>query len=93
MQILEDDSRLYIKSPDDKGEIAEITFTRIGDDQVSINHTWVSDDYQGQGIAGQLFKRVIEKMRTEGRKVIPICSYAKQQFERKPELQDMLAKF
>ncbi|WP_392558516.1 GNAT family N-acetyltransferase [Orbus mooreae] len=93
MQILEDNERLYIKSPDGKSEIAEITFSRIGDDKASINHTYVSDDYQGQGIAGQLFNLVIEKMQQEGRKIIPICSYAKQQFERRPELQTILAKF
>lgn len=93
MQILEDNDRLYIKSPDGNNNIAEITFSKIGDDKVSINHTWVSDDYQGQGIAGKLFNQVIEKMRQEGRKIIPICSYAQQQFDKKPELQDMLAKF
>jgi len=40
-----------------------------------------------------LFDLVIEQMKQEGRKVIPVCSYAVKQFERKPDLRSIKAEY
>ncbi|WP_392552515.1 GNAT family N-acetyltransferase [Orbus wheelerorum] len=93
MQFLEDENRFYVPSPDGGEDIGEITYTRIGNDKVSIDHTYVNINYRGQGIADRLFDLVIEQMKQEGRKVIPVCSYAVKQFERKPDLQSIKAEY
>lgn len=90
MQYLESESRFYVPGIDDNEDIAEITYSRIGNDKASINHMYVDANYRGQGIADHLFDLLIDKMKREGRKIIPICSYAVKQFERRPELHSML---
>lgn len=91
MQFLEGNNRFYIPNPNGGDDIGEITYTLIGKDKASIDHTYVDINYRGQGIADRLFDLVVEKMKYDSRKIIPICSYAVKQFERKPELQSIRA--
>ncbi|GAA5112156.1 GNAT family N-acetyltransferase [Orbus sasakiae] len=91
MQFLEGESRFYVPNPDGGEDIAEMTYTRIGNDKASIDHTYVNINYRGQGIADRLFELVIEKMQQEKRKIIPVCSYAVAKFERRAELQALKA--
>lgn len=68
--------------------MAEVTFTDFADGAAySINHTFVSNELRGQGIASQLVKLVVDKAIAEDKKILPLCSYAKAQFEKKPEYQ------
>lgn len=91
MQFLEDENRFYIPSPDGSEDIGEIIYTRVGNDKASIDHTYVNANYRGQGLAEKLFDFVIEKMKQEKRKIIPVCSYAVKQFEKRPDLQSIKA--
>ncbi|RKS85723.1 hypothetical protein DES39_1133 [Orbus hercynius] len=86
MQYLEGENRFYVKNTDESEDIGEMTYTRIGTDKASIDHTYVDSRYRGQGIADRLFELVITKMKQENRKIIPVCTYAQRQFERHPEL-------
>lgn len=92
MQYLEGENRFYVPDPTGGKDIAEIVFERQGDDLALITHTEVNLNYRGQGIADRLFDLVIEKMQQEGRRIVPVCSYAVKQFERKPHLKPLLAK-
>ena len=53
-----------------------MTFTRIGQNQATINHTYIAPDYRDQGIAEKLLDLVVKKLQQENRKIIPICSFA-----------------
>ncbi len=55
-----------------------------------IDHTEVDPSYGGQGIAANLVKAVADAARAAKVKVLPLCPYAKREFERKPEYQDLL---
>jgi len=55
-----------------------------------IDHTFVDPSLRGQGIAEQLILRVVEEARRVGAKIIPQCSYAVVQFQRKKEYADVL---
>lgn len=72
--------------------LAEITFIPTGDGKLIIDHTVVSDELSGQGIAGKLVEKVVNYAREEGKKIIPECSYAKQKIDKTPAFQDVLAK-
>ena len=50
---------------------------RFDTEQMVINHTQVFDGYEGQGIARQLVMAAVDFARKEGRKNMPVCSYAK----------------
>ncbi|SUC32074.1 Uncharacterised protein [Providencia rettgeri] len=56
---------------------------------VIIDHTVVDESLKGQGIAKLLVAKVVERMRNEGRKIIPLCPFAKAIFDRTPEYSDI----
>jgi len=73
-------------------EIGYCTFEREEDTaEWVVTHTVVDPEYGGQGIAGRLFQVIVEEARSIGVKIIPVCSYAKRQFEKKPEYADVLS--
>ena len=41
-----------------------------------INHTYVDDQYRGQGIAPELVRRAVEEIESRGGKFKATCSYA-----------------
>ncbi|WP_206454636.1 GNAT family N-acetyltransferase [Aurantimonas marina] len=72
-----------------KGD-SEMTYVRVGETTVIFDHTFVPDQYRGEGIAGKLVAAGVEWARSENLKVIPQCSFARAAFERKPEYRDVL---
>jgi len=79
------DSRFY-KNDENENLICEILYSIEDSGIISIDSTFVNDDYRGQGIAAQLVDRVVEMARAENKKIIPICPYAKGMFERNSSL-------
>lgn len=80
--------RYFLRSP--AGDEAEMTFTRIGEHQIIIDHTGVPDAFRGQGIGLRLVTRAVEDAREAGTKIIPLCPFANAQFHRHPEWADVL---
>lgn len=80
--------RYFIEAPD--GEVAEMTFTKVGERQLIIDHTGVPDAFRGQGVGLRLVARAVEDARAAGKTVIPLCPFAAAQFRRHPEWQDVL---
>jgi len=80
--------RYFLRSP--AGDEAEMTFTRIGEHQIIIDHTEVPDAFRGQGVGLRLVTRAVEDARAAGTKIIPLCPFANAQFHRHPEWADVL---
>ena len=80
--------RYYLRSP--TGQIAEMTFTKIGERQIIIDHTEVPDAFRGQGAGLRLVTRAVEDARAQGKTIIPLCPFAAAQFRRHPEWADVL---
>lgn len=74
------------------GDVAEMTFTKIGDHQIIIDHTEVPDAFRGQGAGLRLVTRAVEDARAAGKTIIPLCPFAAAQFRRHPEWADLLRK-
>ena len=91
MQYLEEDSRFYIPGANGADDIAEITFSRAGEHLAIIDHTYVDINFRGQGIGEHLVRLVVDKMRLEQRKIIPLCPFAHREFERVADYHDMRA--
>lgn len=72
------------------GEEAEMTYSRAGETTIIIDHTGVPDALRGRGVGEALVERGVADARTEGRKIIPLCPFAKAQIARRPEWQDVL---
>lgn len=88
MEIKKGTNGFYIGDSEDD-IIAEITYVPTGEDRIIIDHTYVSNELRGQGIARKLLDEVANYARTENKKVIPLCSYAKTQMEKHEEYHDL----
>jgi len=69
---------------------AELTFSKLGENTIIIDHTDVPDAFRGQGIGLKLVERAVEDMRAAGKKIVPLCPFAAAQFKRHPEWADVL---
>ena len=77
---------------DEQGKtIAEVLFPDREDGTVEVTHTFVDDSLRGQGVAGRLMEAAAQKLRADGKKAKPVCSYAVAWFEKHPEYADVLA--
>lgn len=91
MEFKEEKNRFVLLN-DEAKEIGEMTWSDAGPDIMIIDHTFVEPEYRGQKLAEKLVLNGVELARREGKKIIPLCPYAKKEFERKPEYQDVLRK-
>ncbi len=72
------------------GHEAEMTYSRAGKGLIIIDHTGVPEALAGQGVGKELVLRAIEDARSEGLKIIPLCPFAKAQFDKHPDWADVL---
>ncbi|MFC3612735.1 GNAT family N-acetyltransferase [Lutimaribacter marinistellae] len=72
------------------GHEAEMTYSRLGNASIIIDHTGVPDALRGRGAGEALVARGVADARAEGRKIVPLCPFAKAQIARHPEWQDVL---
>ncbi|WP_027296539.1 GNAT family N-acetyltransferase [Robinsoniella sp. KNHs210] len=70
--------------------LAEVTFPDIDENTVEVNHTFVDESLQGQGIAGQLMLALAEHLRCENKKAVLTCSYAQHWFSKHPEYNSLI---
>ncbi len=67
---------------DEQQEIGEMTWSDAGPDIMIIDHTFVDPAYRGQKLAEKLVYTGVELARREGKKIIPLCPYAKKSLRR-----------
>jgi len=72
------------------GHEAEMTYSRASAVLVIIDHTEVPDALRGRGVGQVLVQRAVEDARREGFKILPLCPFARSQFQRHPEWADVL---
>jgi predicted GNAT family acetyltransferase len=72
------------------GHEAEMTYSRASPTFVIIDHTAVPDALRGRGAGAVLVRRAVEDARREAFKILPLCPFAKSQFERHADWADVL---
>lgn len=73
-----------------EGSVAEMTFTRAGDHLTIIDHTEVPDALRGRRVGEALVQEAVADARRTRIAILPLCPFAKAQFARHPEWQDVL---
>lgn len=84
---LDGDAYAFQGTQDDK-VLAEISWTMLSDVMV-MDHTFVSPDLRGQGVAKKLLDRAAAYAREKNFKMEPICSYVVTAFERYDDYNDL----
>jgi predicted GNAT family acetyltransferase len=91
MEFKKEPNRIYAE--DEGGKlIAEVTFPEFIPGVADINHTCVDDSLRGQGVAAQLMENCYDMLKEDGRKAVPVCSYAVKWYGEHPEKNDIVFK-
>lgn len=72
------------------GVKAEMTYSKAGDSMIIIDSTEVPDAMRGQKVGVALVSKAVEDARSLGKKIMPLCPFAKAQFARHSEWRDVL---
>lgn len=89
MELKQDTNRFYIGDPNNAQ--AEITYVPQENNVIAIDHTYVSSDLRGQGVAKTLLDAVVTYARENNLKIVPVCSYAVTVMNDNKDYQDILA--
>lgn len=89
-EIVKGTNKFYIGESESE-PIAEITYKEKDADTIIVDHTYVSDELRGQGIAGKLVEKITSYAREEGLKIEPTCPYVKGKMEKTEAYHDLLA--
>ena len=76
----------------DGKRIAEMTYVMSGSTLMIIDHTEVSPTLKGQGIGAKLVRAGVDHAREKQYKVVPLCPFAKAEFERHHDYADVAVK-
>ena len=74
---------------DETTEIGVCTFSEEGKTW-TIEHTYVEPSYRDKGIADKLVEKVVTEAQAKGMKINPVCSYAREWFDKNREYKRML---
>ena len=70
--------------------LAEMAFVNAGEKLIIIDHTYVSEELNGQGVGKLLLRDLVDWARKKDKKIVPLCPYAKAQMEKNEEYHDMI---
>ena len=71
--------------------IAEMTYVRTGENEITIDHTEVDESLRGEGIGEDLVAEGVKYARDNNLKIVPTCRFAKKVIDETPEFQGVLA--
>ena len=81
--------RFYIE--EDGKRLALMTYSKAGADKIIIEHTEVDASLKGEGIGRDLVAEGVKYARENDLKIIPLCPFAKAEFEKHNDYADVLA--
>ena len=87
----DDGKRGMVQAMDGLTEAGAMTFTWAGTDKIIIDHTHVDEAYGGQGVGKKILENILDWVRSENVKIIPLCPFAKAQFDKNENFRDVLA--
>jgi predicted GNAT family acetyltransferase len=64
---------------------AQLSYRWDGVKTMVVDHTTVDRELRGQGIAERLYSRMVDYARENQLRVVPVCSYIANMFEKHPE--------
>lgn len=81
--------RYELALPD--GSLAYLTFSRLAQNHIAIDYSFVPPQARGRGIGAQLVLRAVQDARESGGSITPLCGYVAAEFRRHKEWHDVLA--
>ncbi len=73
------------------GQEVYLSFTRDGEQQISITYSFVPPAYRGHSLAVPLIERAVSDARVQGFTILPVCGYVASVMRRRTQWRDVLA--
>ena len=73
------------------GNVIGVLDYRIRDDAVVLPHTEISLPLRGQGYGAQLVAAALDDLRSQGKRVVPVCWYVREFIGDNEEYRDLVA--
>lgn len=86
----ESKGKFYIE--EDGTQKGEITYSKMEDNGIIIDHTEVLKKFRNNNIGTKLVEHAVDYARQNDLKVVPTCPFAKSVIQRDESLQDVLKK-
>lgn len=67
----------------------EMTYTWAGDNKFIIDHTGIEEAFGGKGFGKQLVMKAVEFAKEHDVKILPLCPFAKNVFDKNKDIQDV----
>jgi hypothetical protein len=74
----------------DGRRLAEMSYSRTNAALIVVDHTEVDASLGGQGMGRKLLGALVQWARATGTQVVPLCRFAKAQFDKDPSIRDVL---
>jgi len=71
--------------------VAELTYFKSGDGEITIDHTEIDPELRGDNLGEDLVKAAVEYARENNLKIKPVCPFAKKVIDETAEYQEVLA--
>lgn len=85
--IHQQDTTQFIYLTDENIQAGRLAYRYLSEQKIDVYTTRVADEFQGKGIAGELYHALIAFAQAENLKIKPSCSYIEKRMERaNPEL-------
>ncbi len=81
--------KFYVEN--DGREVALMTYSKAGADEIIIDHTEVDASLKGRGIGQNLVAEGVKFARENSLKIIPRCPFAQAEFDKHDDYADVLA--
>lgn len=70
-------------------QLAEMTYSKAGNERIIIDHTEVSDELRGKGVGVKLVEQAVAMAREKKIKILPLCPFARAVFNKRQDLRDV----
>lgn len=81
----------YVAAVAGRAETGELTYSRMSDTLVIVDHTGVPDSLRGTGVGAALAAHIVNEARANGFKIVPLCPFFKAQAQRNPDWADVIS--
>ncbi len=71
--------------------IAEMTYVRTGENEITIDHTEVDESLRGEGIGEDLVAEGVKYARENNLRIVATCPFTRKVINDTPEFHDVLA--
>ena len=89
IQHYDDGTKGHFKATEGDKEAGIMTYSVTSENTITIEHTVGNPEFKGVGL--KMLDSAVAFARANGKKIIPLCPFAKKMFDRKPEIHDVLS--